>query len=537
MQLEKAGIPCYKKDEFNKRTPIQSPRDVVYLKDCLVDAIRFEKPAFKALHAWMKNKSVVGTKEVLTNIPYDEYLFKHLDPAIIKFKGLNIPDYKLKPKRTYTGTALVKLGIFDGVIRYHANTQGVEIWADNLTLLVDGFPFVFGTGGIHGSVDGQTIISDILGTIYDWDVASFYPNLAIVFKLFPEHLTDKFCKIFLDLYKQRKASGKGTDINAMLKLALNGVYGDSNNQYSPFYDPKFMLSITMNGQLLLCMLAEQLMKIKGLKTIQINTDGVTVKCPNESIDFMKEVCKWWENTTKLELESAIYSKMFIKNVNAYIGLFEDGSVKRKKSYALEWRPEMGKKRDLEWHQNMSALVVPMAAEAYLLYGTPIEQFIYAHPDKFDFMIRAKVPKSSKLMLGDVRIQSTSRIYVALTGSPLVKVSPPTKGFVEGQWKRKNGLSDSDYYKVMDEISNYENSNIHIDTTGRPWDERINTISKGVYIIRRDGICAGNLIRECNKASDFVHGLIDYSYYIEKAYKLVDPLANIEDDELLGGNYK
>ena len=66
----------------------------------------------------------------------------------------------------------------------------------------------------------------------------------------------------------------------MLKLALNGVYGDSNNVFSVFYDPLFTMSITLNGQLLLCLLAENLMEnVPGLKIIQCNTDGITVRIP------------------------------------------------------------------------------------------------------------------------------------------------------------------------------------------------------------------------------------------------------------------
>ena len=52
-----------------------------------------------------------------------------------------------------------------------------------------------------------------------------------------------------DVYNQRKSFAKGTAENAMLKLALNSVYGDSNNKYSVFYDPKYTMNITINGQL------------------------------------------------------------------------------------------------------------------------------------------------------------------------------------------------------------------------------------------------------------------------------------------------
>lgn len=64
--------------------------------------------------------------------------------------------------------------------------------------------------------------------------SSMYPNIAISNNVFPQHLTKRFCDIYKDVYEQRKSYAKGTAENAMLKLALNGVYGDSNNQFGPF---------------------------------------------------------------------------------------------------------------------------------------------------------------------------------------------------------------------------------------------------------------------------------------------------------------
>lgn len=527
MHLEKAGIPCYTKNNYGERVPRQTHRGIIELKDCILPSIKFERNEFRVLHGWLMRKSVDGTKEVLTNIPYDEMLFKYIDPLVVRFKGIDWPEYKLKPEVAHTGSKLVKLGIYNECLNRFGGREGVDITAMSLTLIVDGFPFVFGTGGLHGSVSGQKVISDDKGKIVDWDVKSFYPNLSIVYGLFPEHLSKDFCNIFKMLYEQRIASPKGSAINAMLKLALNGVYGNSNNIFSVFYDPKFMLSITISGQLILCMLIEQLMKIKGLKVIQANTDGVTVKCPNESVDFMDEVCKWWEGYTDLVLESAVYTKMFIKNVNAYIGVFEDGSLKRKKSYCHMWQPENKKDYDLEWHQNMSSLIIPKAAEAYLIRGIPIEEFIYTHQDNFDFMIRAKVNKSSRLFLGDQEIQRTSRYYVTVDGKPMVKVSMLDKKYREGQWKRKNGVYDSVYNSVMSELmSRPSDPHDIIDSTGRIWDERINTKNRSVYVVPKDSICAGWKTQECNNSSDFDRGRINYAYYIQKTYDLVNPVKDI-----------
>jgi hypothetical protein len=52
----------------------------------------------------------------------------------------------------------------------------------------------------------------------------------------------------------RTSFKKGTPENAMLKLALNGAYGKSLSEHSVLYDPKFGLTVTINGQLLMYLL-------------------------------------------------------------------------------------------------------------------------------------------------------------------------------------------------------------------------------------------------------------------------------------------
>ena len=194
--------------------------------------------------------------------------------------------------------------------------------ATNLNVVVDGFRFDFGTGGIHGSVTNTIVNADVDYMIIDADVASMYPNIAIANRIFPEHLSDKFCDIYQEVYEQRKSYPKNSAENAMLKLALNGVYGDSNNQYSPFYDSKYTMTITINGQLSLCLLAEKLMAIQNLKVLQVNTDGITVKMPRNNLSQYEEICKNWQEQVKLQLEFARYTKMCIKDCNNYIAVYE-----------------------------------------------------------------------------------------------------------------------------------------------------------------------------------------------------------------------
>ncbi|CAB4140476.1 hypothetical protein UFOVP669_37 [uncultured Caudovirales phage] len=287
---------------------------------------------------------------------------------------------------------------------------------------VGGLEFVFGLGGIHASVENEIVSSDD-GDIVDIDVESYYPSTAIAQRFRPAHFPESFCDIYADLKEQRKQHKKGTAENAMLKLALNGVYGDSNNRFSVFYDPLMTMQITLNGQLLLCLLVENLLKIPGLRVTQGNTDGITVQLCQGGREQMTQVVQWWEGITKLKMEFADYKVMCIRDVNNYLAQYTNGKVKRKGAYEY----------DLDWHQNHGALVIPKVAEKVLLEGAAIRETVEQWSDRMDFMLRAKVPRSSYLQWGEGRVQNTTRYYIAQGGKPLFKWMPPLKG--KNEWRR------------------------------------------------------------------------------------------------------
>ena len=283
----------------------------------------------------------------------------------------------------------------------------------DLSAVCGGLEFVFGTGGIHASVDNDVFIADDQMMILDLDVTSMYPSIAISQGYYPEHLGPTFVKVYDQLREQRLQYKKGTPENAMLKLALNGVYGKSNDKFSIFYDPKFTMSVTLTGQLALAMLAERLAPIA--KIIQANTDGITIHVRRERYKQVKRICEQWEKETGLTLEEAEYSRMFVADVNSYIAEGVDGKVKRKGRYEY----------DVEWHQDASALVVAKVAEQVLLKGAPIRATVENWPDRMDFMCRVKIPRSSTLWGSDGRqLPNLLRYYVAKGGTALTKVMPP-----------------------------------------------------------------------------------------------------------------
>jgi hypothetical protein len=124
------------------------------------------------------------------------------------------------------------------------------------------------------------------------------------------------------------------------------------------------------------------------------------------------------------------------------------------------------------------------------------------------MMRAKVDRSSQLILGGVQIQGTSRYYVAREGAPLIKRSPPVKGAKVGEFKRRSGLTDHEYNQIAATVP----PGVH--------DERIHTKNKSRHEIREFGIEAGWNVAECNDAAAFRFDNLNYDYYVAEARKLI-----------------
>lgn len=534
MELEASGIKCFGKDPVtNRKIPLQTPRAMISLGGVVLPYVSFEHPAFNMVLDWLNKKVINKTKGVFEYVDVTPAMAKMMDQSVIQLKGVTSADREslgLKRKSGYVYLSQCPQ-ILD-VMSQYPNIKMVSGLKDKsgLNCVIDGFQYDFGTGGIHGSVESQIVHADEDYILEDWDVASYYPNLGISNRLYPAHLGEEFCDIYEGVYLQRKQFPKKTHPteNGMLKLALNGVYGDSNNQYSPFYDPLYTMSITINGQLSLCMLADQLIKTPSLEMVQINTDGLTIKYPRIYKDHVHAVCKWWETLTKLELERAEYSRMFVRDVNNYIAEYDgSGDLKRIGAYEHKKVEDDGR---LGWHQNRSMIVVAKAAEAALVRGEDIETFIKNHEDINDFMLRTKIPRSNVLNIEYAveteELQGTTRYYVSKTGGYLKKVIPVADKYVEGGWKRRSGLTDEFFNQVSNEIRNISNpEGVDLDTAGMPWDARIHTGNKSRYYPTTTSIQGGWLCTECNDMSTFNRDNLNYDFYIAETKKLVEPLLN------------
>jgi hypothetical protein len=311
----------------------QTPRARIPLADCIFPYVQFQTPEFNTVLAYLRAKTITKTK-----------------------------------------------GAFD-----------------DLTATCHGLTFVFGTGGIHGAQDGTTWRSTVDRVVQGRDVRSYYPNLAIANRVYPAHLSDVFCDIYKQVYDQRISLPKSDPRNKALKLALNATYGNSNSTFSPFYDPQYTMTITINGQLLLCMLAERLAAIPSLELIQVNTDGIEYIVDRDRVAECDAVSADWEKLTELELESDDYASFHQRDVNSYLCIDARGTVKCKG--AFEYQHGLGYGDG--WHKNQSCKIVAMAAEAYLVRGVPVAETVAACTDAYAFMHTLKIQRSDRVMLGGV----------------------------------------------------------------------------------------------------------------------------------------
>lgn len=450
---------CYKQvrkgDRMVKQIQ-QTKRNYINLGDCILPYISFERPEFKAIHKWFAAQVITETKGALTDLEEHQLgdVAKYANMRV-KMKKINCPVEGAKNKRFVPSfediqplmeehpcgwVEMAPLKSPKGAASYWfcwnvtagAGGGTKAKTSSPLNVVINGFQYDFGTGGIHGAKHGLTV-SGNGKRIYSLDVASYYPNLSIQNNVYPAHLSQLFCTVYQQLFTERRSYDKKSAFNKALKLALNGTYGASGDEYSPMFDPQFMMTITINGQLSLCMLMEKLMKEVDAEIIMCNTDGFEFVA-NDDPETKKKIDQHvsaWEKLTGLVMEGVLYDQMLVANVNNYIAVYAGGGVKRKGAYEYA---------DLEWHKNQSALVVKMAAEHQLLGRGSAEDFIYRHDDPFDFMLRTKVPKSSRLVLvneetgEEKQLQNICRYYPSKnSGGKLVKVMPPLKDNIE--WRR------------------------------------------------------------------------------------------------------
>lgn len=387
-----------------------------------------------------------------------------------------------------------------------------------LSATYKGFKFDYGKGGIHGSINNKIVESNDEYVIMDLDVSSLYPSIAVVNEMYPEHLGPEFYEVYKNeivdkrLAEKHKKS-KGLEYNNAIiegfKEAANATYGKSNDIYSWMYDPKYTMTTTFNGQLMLTMLAEDLLELPDIFMIQVNTDGMTVLINRNLLDEYYSICRKWEEFTKLELEFVEYSKMIIVDVNNYIAVYKDNKKKPKFKGRFEYE-------NIPLHKNKSHAIVPLALYKYYIEDIPVEDTILNHNNIYDFCGGVKGKKGVHFIerwnegsiIKESSLQKVNRYIVANSNKKLIKILDPilTEEGYNKQDKlfkyRKENPQQLDLFHFVEDVSINKN--------------RESEVEAGYNTIVLNKI-------ESTNPKDYD---LNYQYYITQCYKLINTITKL-----------
>lgn len=289
-----------------------------------------------------------------------------------------------------------------------------------MPVLFNGMYLNFGLGGLHHDYKkGKVFKKPCDGKLIQADVSSYYPSIRI------EHLSHRFDPYFLEEYKKayrEKAEGKASGdkmLEGYAKLKLNSTFGLYNSVYSPLYAPLVAYGTTINGQLMLAMLIEEL-DLNGFQVIGTNTDAVNVFVPDARWDEYINICSEWESKTRMKLDQDMFEVIYEQSCNNYIAVMEGGYAKTKGTFV----PELSLLKGYKYP------IVKKALIEHLTKGVSVEKFIREHNNIYDFCMSTKMGVSTKTGMrfeavhNGVVLQRTNRYY-ASTGQDagyLYKVS-------------------------------------------------------------------------------------------------------------------
>ena len=272
------------------------------------------------------------------------------------------------------------LGPYDFIRAWYLDPANQD-YAATLDFDIAGCPHKCAWGGLHGA------IAQYAGEGYfiNVDVESYYPAEMIAHELLSRNVQDpsKF-KCIRD-HRIELKHAKDPRQKA-LKLVVNGTYGASKDKFNALYDPRQANMVCVNGQLMLIDLMHKLVRDVGAGIIQSNTDGVPIRMPDgfdggpdAFYDRVDDVAYEWEHRTGMGLEFDEFTRVYQKDVNNYVLVAADWSMKTKGAYVKKLGP-----------LDYDLAVVNKALVEYMVHGVPVEDTIMGDDDLIDYQRVVKV---------------------------------------------------------------------------------------------------------------------------------------------------
>jgi hypothetical protein len=288
---------------------------------------------------------------------------------------------------------------------------------------------IYGAGGVHSTYkDSLWCKSNDEYTLVNADFENLYPSLLVNFDYFASGVPQEGRELFTYLLsecrrlkahlRELKAAGKGNTeeykelyaLRDSIKLIMNASTGAMRQKFSPLFDPQNIISLCMTGQLLTTCMAKKIFNLGGL-IIQMNTDGVLFRIPNNKLTEVKSILSEFSKQINIPLEVDEEFAVFQKDVNNYVLLPSATSTPKLKG---RWAKKSGSDVPLT---PLNAPVINNAVVNYYAKNIPIEETIHSCKNPLDFMMTTmKGPTYSAVTYdssnGEKLTYNVNRVYAS-----------------------------------------------------------------------------------------------------------------------------
>lgn len=346
-----------------------------------------------------------------------------------------------------------------------------------------GTTYTIATGGLHSQDRPAVLTSNDKYTYVHYDISSFYPSVMVAYNIAPKHLNNNVFVKMVDYFRLTRIKCKHTkDEDGLvvagvhnklaaeaLKIVINAIYGKFGFEMFFLFDRFAQMQVTINGQLMVMMVVEAL-ELDGIHVVSANTDGIIVKLPKDKEEDFKRITDDWCAQNKLGADSERYKLFVTRDINNYFDIQSNDKVEYKGG--LDPKQYL---KDLKKGYDMP--VIAKAVFEYFAHGTPVMETLRNHKDILDFCKTQNVGKQFEVVYQ--KVENGKVIYIHSQRHVRFYVS--TKGVV-----------------IMK--------------------ENINSNQRSV-------LASGKPVIILNKLDDKDISLrnIDYKYYYEEAYKIINPI--------------
>lgn len=272
-----------------------------------------------------------------------------------------------------------------------------------------------GIGGIHSINDPGIFKPAEDEILYHLDAVSQYPTFLIEWGFAPQHL-EGFGQLMQGIKEMRLEAKNSGDVirDRFFKKVLTTPIGKMSVNSSWMYDPRNVLKIKINCQLVLLMLIDRLLKVNA-KIILANTDGVVFLAKKKDSERIEQYVREIEELSRLTFDRGEYKAVYRYSVNDYFAVLPDDSIEKRGIFTTE--TEVGK--------GLSPLIIPKSVINYFMTGQSVREYMMSCTDIRDFLMSQRVDRKFKVLYGDEPVQNINRWYASTNGRRLYKAEGDT----------------------------------------------------------------------------------------------------------------